>query len=264
MDDDHQRLDAALYKIAEDLVEIPDACAWPPFLSKEGVPSNRTKRDSFRISMRSELEVARSYHQSESKFISAFPTLPAVDGYLEDIALDAENLAKKLGPADWAPLAARNLDDPLLGPADWARSHAREQLRSRLLASEPIAQFLSELHRDKPLVAIVEILGELAKEISITRRFLLRTKDDPATSAGYQITNIIKHLGARHVIRSLIIESDEMGNRLTFSRGTYDVKGPLIKAINILKEADNFFSHGFFPVKLRKICEDVRIELNRK
>jgi hypothetical protein len=93
--------------------------------------------------------------------------------------------------------------DLLEQPADEARSHALEQLHLHLLASErdgnslgPIAQFLSELHHDKPLVAIAEILGELAKASSITRCSLQKTFDDPATSVGYQSTNIKKHLGA--------------------------------------------------------------------
>ena len=190
--DDDPKLDAALYKIAEDHVEIPDACAWPPFLSKEGVPTNRTKRDSFRVLMRSELAEARNLHLSEPQIISAFPTLPAVDGYLEGIALDATHLTNRL-----------------LQPADEAHSHALEQLRLHfmahrsyaleqlplLLASErddkllgPIAQIqrdLSELHHDDPVVAITKILGELAKVISMTRHSLQKTKDDPATDVGY-------------------------------------------------------------------------------
>ncbi len=252
--DDDPKLDAALYKIAEDHAEVPDACAWPPFLSKEGVPTNRTKRDSFRVLMRSELAEARNLHLSAPQIISAFPTLPAVDGHLKEIDLAADNLTNRL-----------------LKPADEAHTHALEQL-PLLLASErddnslgPIAQIqrdLSELHPDNPVVAITKILGELAKVISITHHSLQKTKDDPAISVGYQTTNIKKHLGARHVIRSLIIVSDKMGKRLTFSRGPDDVEGPLIEAINMLKEADEFFSHGFFPEKLRKICEDVRRELN--
>ncbi len=152
------------------------------------------------------------------------------------------------------------------------RSYALEQL-PLLLASErddnslgPIAQIqrdLSELHPDNPVVAITKILGELAKVISITHHSLQKTKDDPATPAGYKTTKTTKHLGARHVIRSLIIAS-EMGKRLTFSRGPDDVKGPLIDAINMIKEADNLFLLGFFPETLRNICEDVRIELNLK
>jgi hypothetical protein len=56
-----------------------------------------------------------------------------------------------------------------------------------------------------------------------------------------------------------------MGKKLTFSRfPSEDVDGTLIKAISILKEAYKFFSLGFFPEKLRVICEDVRSELNRK
>ncbi len=91
--DDDPKLDAALDKIAI-LAEVPDACAWPPFLSKEGVPTNRTKRDSFRVLMRSELAEARNLHQSEPHIIAAFPTLPAVDGYLKGIALDATYLTR--------------------------------------------------------------------------------------------------------------------------------------------------------------------------
>jgi hypothetical protein len=265
MDDDPPKLDAALDKIAI-LAGVPDQIPDPPFISANGIRSNRTKRDSFRIFMRCSLAEARSLHLREPAIISAFPTLSAVDGYLEDIALAAGNLADLLGPADWTPLAARNLDDPL-EPADWARSHARDQLQRQLIASRNL-EILSELAGQNPLGTIAEILGELAKAISMTRRSLQKTHDDPATSVGYQTTNSKKHLGAKWVIRSLIIASkmsnDKMDATLTFSRGPYDVEGPLIKAINILKEADNFFSLGFFPEKLRKICEDVRSELNRK